>query len=200
MGGDSRGPDGKEDRPERFADLIGEARPIRRGPERIAPDTRRTRRPPAGRSVAAESPRCTTKTRAEREGSVDAAGPRFRWPDPDEPGRAAASGVSDARLAALARGEPEPEERIDLHGLRRDTAGRVLVGRIESARARGLRSLLVIHGRGRRSPTGEAVLRDAVPGWLSGGPCARHVLAFTPAPDRLGGRGATLVLLRRPDR
>ena len=104
--------------------------------------------------------------------------------------------MSDRTLAALARGEPEPEERIDLHGARKDAAGALLAKRIESARARGLRCVVIVHGRGRRSPDGVAVLRDAVPDWLTGGRCGQAVLAFTPAPDRLGGRGATLVLLR----
>jgi len=105
--------------------------------------------------------------------------------------------VSDATLAALARGEPEPEERIDLHGVRRRGGGRLLARRLESARHRGLACVLLIHGRGARSPGGEAVLRDALPDWLTRKPTAEHVLAFAPAPARLGGSGATLVLLRR---
>jgi DNA-nicking Smr family endonuclease len=75
----------------------------------------------------------------------------------------------------------------------------LIASRIESARARGLRCVVLIHGRGRRSETGESVLRESVPGWLSKAPCATHVLAFAPAPKRLGGEGATLVLLRRAD-
>ncbi len=197
MGRESKGHgDEEEGAAERFADLVGDARPIRQGPERIAPIVGRAKRPPM-------KPSKGVSEGAHVEAGGGATGPpssRFRWPDPDEPGRAASAGVNDAQLAALDRGEPEPGERVDLHGLRRDAAHRVLVGRIESARVRGLRSLLVIHGRGKRSPTGDAVLRDAIPGWLSRGPCARHVLAFTPAPDRLGGKGATLVLLRRPTR
>ena len=169
---------GADEKEESFAALIGETKPIDRGPARVEPP-RRTRRP----------------------GDVGATGRRsaeaFRWPDPEVRHRAAAAGVSDAQLIALGRGEPEPEERIDLHGARRKTAGRLLASRIESARQRGLRCLIVIHGRGRGSATGEAVLRDALPDWLTTRPCAPHVLAFAPAPDRLGGEGATLVLLRR---
>ena len=187
MTGDGSGDDRdreKDTRESRFADLMGDARPIARGPRRVEPPTRDPKTVRARRSAA------TTKNTRETA-------PEFRWPDPDEKGRAAVSGVNDAQLAALGRGEPEPEERIDLHGVRHEAAGRLLTQRIESAHTRGLRSLLVIHGRGRRSATGEAVLRDAIPGWLSQGANAKHVLAFTPAPDRLGGKGATLVLLRR---
>ena len=172
------GDDGQGDDGTRFEDLMGEGtRRLRRGPERIAP---------AGGARARRA-----------EGREAGQGAGFRWPDPSDRLCAAAAGVSDATLLALARGEPAPEERIDLHGARRDAAGRLLARRIASARARGLRAVVVIHGRGQHSPDGEAVLRDALPGWLTRGATAREVLAFAPAPDRLGGRGATMVLLRR---
>ena len=165
---------------ERFADLLGDAKPLARGPERIDPPARRAA--PMG----------------PRSGRPHAARPeRFRWPDPEDRHRAAAEGVSDRQLLALARGEPEPLERIELHGTRRAAASRLLAKRLEGARTRGLDCVLVIHGRGARSATGEAVLRDALPTWLTEGTNARHVLAFAPAPQRLGGLGATLVLLRR---
>jgi DNA-nicking Smr family endonuclease len=167
----------KGDDSESFADLIGETKPIARGPARVERPARNSKpsRPPAAAQTSA-----------------------FRWPDPDEPRLAAAPGVNDAKLFALGRGDPEPEERIDLHGLRLDAAGRILMDRIESARARGLRCVVVVHGRGQRSETGEAVLRDALPGWLSKAASAKHLLGFAPAPKRHGGKGAMLVLLRRP--
>lgn len=162
---------------DRFADLIGETRPISRGPERIDPP---------GRRLASHKPR------SKKPPAID-----FRWPDPEERLRAAAPGVNDAQLLALGRGDPEPEERIDLHGVRREAAARLIINRIESARQRGLCCVLVIHGRGQHSGSGEAVLRDALPDWLSKGRTANAVLAFAPAPQRLGGDGATLVLLKR---
>jgi DNA-nicking Smr family endonuclease len=169
--------DAKKDGGDRFADLIGETKPIRGGPPRVAP--------------------AASKPKRKRETSDAKGRAAFRWPHPDEPLRAGAAGVSDSVLLALSRGEPEPEERIDLHGVRREAAARLVRDRIASARARGLRCVCVIHGRGRGSESGEAVLRDALPGWLSAGACAKHVLGFAPAPQRLGGIGATIVLLRR---
>lgn len=170
--------DGKKgDGGESFSDLIGETKPISRGPARIE--------------------RAARESRTARPRDIPAQTPAFRWPDPDEPRLAAAFGVSDAQLFALGRGEPEPEEKIDLHRLRRDSAERLLADRIESAGARGLRCVIVIHGRGQRSAGGEAVLRDALPGWLSKTPCAQHLLGFAPAPNHHGGEGAMLVLLRR---
>jgi len=162
-----------------FASLFGSPGRRKKGPDLAPPPPAKIPRP------------------GERRGAEESDRGGFRWPDPDEPRLGAASGLRDADLASLRRGEPEPEERIDLHGLRREAAGATLARLVESARARGLRCVVVVHGRGRHSEGGEAVLRDALPGWLSQPPCKRHVLAFAPAPPRLGGNGATLVLLKR---
>jgi DNA-nicking Smr family endonuclease len=168
-----------ENEGESFAELVGETKPIRRGPARAT----------VSKIVSAPVVRDDANATPSKAA--------FRWPDPDEPRLAAAPGVSDADLYALGRGEAQPEEQIDLHGVRRDAAARLLRDRIRSARERGLRRVIVIHGRGLGSGSGEAVLRDGLPGWLSTGACAKSVLAFAPAPARLGGAGATLVLLRR---
>lgn len=171
-GGDDREDDAN------FAALFGgETRRLDRGPERV-------------------EKRSGLRSRRASDDRARTTAP-FRWPDPAERGCAASEGVSDQQLTALRRGEPEPEERIDLHGTRRDAAAALLAKRLESAGAQGLRCVIVIHGRGRNSPGGEAVLKDALPSWLTRGRTARLVQAFAPAPDRLGGEGATLVLLRR---
>jgi DNA-nicking Smr family endonuclease len=57
--------------------------------------------------------------------------------------------------------------------------------------------VLVIHGRGAGNEIGGAVLRERLPDWLVKSPNGKIVLAFAPAPSKLGGAGATLVLLRR---
>ena len=169
---------GDASREPRFAELLSDVRPIGDGPERL--------RPSSGQPVA---PRSAARGKSQRG--------TFRWPDPTDRHRATAPGVSDAVLLRLARGDPAPEERIDLHGVRREDVARLLDRRFASARARGLRCLLVIHGRGTRSAGGEGVLRERMPDWLSREPVAAHVLAFTSAPQGLGGEGATLVRLRR---
>ncbi len=174
--------DDEEPSGESFADLVG---PVERR------EARGDRLPPA-RSAPARPP-----VVGERAGRGEAG---FRRPDPEEPRLAAGAGVSDRQLRSLARGEPPPEERIDLHGVRAAAAPGLLEARLRSAAARGLRCVLVVHGHGRGSETGEAVLRDGLPGWLEGRPLAANVLAFAPAPRRLGGAGATLVLLRRGGR
>jgi DNA-nicking Smr family endonuclease len=57
--------------------------------------------------------------------------------------------------------------------------------------------VLVIHGKGRNSAGGVAVLRGEVSAWLSQGASSAHVAAFTTARREDGGEGAMYVLLRR---
>lgn len=184
-----------EEPPEpRFADLVPDAR-------RIDADerTRSAARVRAGATPRSSTARPKLPPAAARPASADSPPTSFRWPDPANRHLAAAPGVGDQQLNRLARGEPEAEERIDLHGTRVAEARRLLARRIASARARGLRCVLVVHGRGRGSATNDAPLRDAVPDWLSRGETGRSVLAFAPAPRKLGGEGATMVLLRKSE-
>lgn len=179
-----------------FADLIGETRPAKGSDKkRVTPHSGNAS---AARRAGKPGHLAGTGARDSQRGNPETSrNEPFRHPDPSEARLAARRSVSDLQLRELARGEPAPAERIDLHGVRVDGGPRLLAGRLASARERGLRSVVVIHGRGKNSETGEAVLRDALPRWLQSAPAANHVLGFAPAPPALGGEGATLVLLRR---
>lgn len=100
----------------------------------------------------------------------------------------------------LRMGRTLPETRIDLHGLDRAQAQHRLRKAFGTAGALGQRCVAVIHGHGRRSPTGEPTLKQALPGWLRSKPLADHVRGFAPATPRHGGPGATLVLIRLRER
>jgi DNA-nicking Smr family endonuclease len=119
-----------------------------------------------------------------------------RFETGESPGSGRAEDVSRAILAKLRRGEPAPEREVDLHRLDARAARRLLRSELEAAIRAGERCVLVIHGRGLHSDAG-AVLRDALPGWLTAAPLADRVQAFAPAQRSRGGSGATLVLLRR---
>jgi DNA-nicking Smr family endonuclease len=120
-----------------------------------------------------------------------------RFARDEAPGSGRAEDVSRAILAELRRGRREPEREVDLHRMLARDAKALLARELADAVRSGERCVLVIHGRGLHSGEGGPVLRDALPGWLSSGPAASRVMAFAPAPPRLGGPGATLVLLRR---
>ena len=165
-----------------FAELIGEVRPVK-GSQKALSTTVQTKQK-VGRGDSPSGPNASPSD-------------RFRRPDATEPRLGAVASVSNQQLLELRRGAREPEERIDLHGFREDAAGRHLVQRLESAMARGLRCVLVIHGRGANNETGGAVLRERLPDWLMKSPNGKVVLAFAPAASKFGGEGATLVLLRK---
>jgi DNA-nicking Smr family endonuclease len=105
------------------------------------------------------------------------------------------SGTSRARVAELARGEYPIEQRIDLHGLTTEAARGTLQRTVVAAGHRGVRCLLVIHGRGRHSENGASALRETAVAVLTTNPCAALVRAFVTARRRDGGAGALYVLL-----
>lgn len=106
-----------------------------------------------------------------------------------------AYGVDRRTLRRLRRGQQPVEMEVDLHGFSRDEAGRVVRQALEKADQRGWRCIRIIHGRGHGSAAGP-VLKRELPRWLEETPPAVEVVAFTTAGPRLGGTGATLVLLR----
>ena len=89
-----------------------------------------------------------------------------------------------------------PAETLDLHRLEAVEAAARVQEFVRSRRARGLRCVAVICGRGKNSPDGVSVLREATVQALAAPPAANEVDAFRTAPDDLGGAGALLVSLR----
>ncbi|MCE8507291.1 Smr/MutS family protein [Ruegeria pomeroyi] len=103
----------------------------------------------------------------------------------------------------MRRGKLKPEGKLDLHGMRVDTAHPALTRFILTAQAQGKRLVLVVTGKGKYRdepgpiPTPRGVLRHQVPQWLSLPPLAQAVLQVTPAHISHGGEGAYYVYLRR---
>ncbi len=109
-------------------------------------------------------------------------------------------GVDRRMAAALHRGRFAIQDHVDLHGLNVREARAALDAFLESAVQRGLRGVLVVHGRGLRSPVAP-VLKSKVALWLGSGRWRKMVLAWSSARPIDGGAGATYVLLRcRPYR
>jgi DNA-nicking Smr family endonuclease len=106
-------------------------------------------------------------------------------------------GLDPRLLSQLRRGEFAMQSHIDLHGMTQPAAYQALTDFILASVRKGLRSVLVVHGRGLGSPGGRPVLKHAAANWLSHGTIGGHVLAFTTARVHDGGAGAMYVLLRR---
>lgn len=103
----------------------------------------------------------------------------------------------------MKRGKTQPEARIDLHGMTLAQAHPALTRFLLDAHDRGLRTILVITGKGRTGdelgpvPERRGVLKQQVPHWLSSGPLRQIVQQVTEAHLRHGGSGAYYVRLRR---
>jgi len=106
-------------------------------------------------------------------------------------------GLDPRLLTQLRRGEFAMQSHIDLHGMIQPAAHQALTDFILQSVRKGLRSVLVVHGRGLGSPGGRPVLKHAAASWLSHGEIGGHVLAFVTARLHDGGAGAMYVLLRR---
>jgi DNA-nicking Smr family endonuclease len=106
-------------------------------------------------------------------------------------------GLDPRVVRSLRKGEFTPQADLDLHGSDAPSARALVETFVVTAHARGLRCVRIVHGRGNRSPNGEAVLKPSLPRWLGRGPARRIVLAYSSAPQTDGGTGATYVLLRK---
>jgi DNA-nicking Smr family endonuclease len=125
-----------------------------------------------------------------------------------EAARAAAPEVLDRRqMRRIAAGKTGIDGRIDLHGLHQAEAHARLRAFLASAYAAGLKTVLIITGKGaqadRRDALGErqrGVLRRSVPLWLAQAELSPFVLSYGAAGTRHGGGGAFYVRLRKAPR
>ncbi|MEX0301762.1 MAG: Smr/MutS family protein [Leisingera sp.] len=111
--------------------------------------------------------------------------------------------MDEKSFRRMKRGKIRPEGKLDLHGMRIDSAHPALTRFILSAQASGKRLVLVVTGKGKHRdepgpiPVPRGVLRHKVPQWLALPPLAQAVLQVTPAHVSHGGEGAYYVYLRR---
>jgi DNA-nicking Smr family endonuclease len=83
-------------------------------------------------------------------------------------------------------------EAVDLHGCTVEEARSAVLQIIQMAKDENQNVIKIVHGKGP-----EAILKTYVNGWLRQ---HRDVLAFVSAPEKQGGTGAVLVLLKRAER
>jgi len=106
-------------------------------------------------------------------------------------------GLDQMIMNKLRSGSLSPEDHLDLHGLNAVQAFESLRGFMRCAWYKGLRTVLVVPGRGRNSPDGMGILRSKLQLWLTQEPFKRIVLAFCTAQPHDGGPGSVYVLLRK---
>ena len=103
-------------------------------------------------------------------------------------------GLQHGLLRKLRRGQLSIGAELDLHGLTAAEAKAAVVEFLDASRARHLRCVRIIHGKGNRSPNRQPVLKTHLAYWLRQ---RSEVLAYCSARPVDGGTGAVYVLLRR---
>jgi DNA-nicking Smr family endonuclease len=112
----------------------------------------------------------------------------------------AVKGLSPKILNQLRKGEFSYQDHLDLHGQNREQAQQLVTNFVNASRARGLRCILIVSGRGLNSKQRQPILKEHLVTWLTHCPLKRLVLAFASARSYDGGVGAFYVLLRRGER
>jgi DNA-nicking Smr family endonuclease len=160
--------------------------PTKKKTERVEPEKRLVSQLPDEDSLAL----------AELQALVEGDTP-FRTEESEEFYSGSAPGVSQELVDKLRDGVFSFRRHVDLHGYTRDDGKAALIDFVAAARRDGERCVLVVTGRGKSSPGGISVLREALPRWLGRAPLRSHVLAYCTARSVDGGPGAFYVLLRR---
>ena len=107
-------------------------------------------------------------------------------------------GVHNGVFRKLKQGRYETEARLDLHRMTTAVARRELFDFIEESYRLGLRTVLVIHGKGQTSAEQDlcSILKGCTDHWLRE---LDIVQAFNSAQPQHGGTGAVYVLLRKSE-
>lgn len=106
------------------------------------------------------------------------------------------SGGEPRRMKQLRQGKIKPQETLDLHGCYRHEAREKVRHFLKNRHAQGLQTVLIITGKGNRSPNGESVLRSDIEKYLATHSSA-WVVEWGRAPRQYGGEGALVVFLRQ---
>lgn len=109
----------------------------------------------------------------------------------------ASPGMGPELMDRLASGAFPIQDYLDLHGLGQEEALKEVERFLVEAATKGLRHVLIVHGKGSGSPGGVPVLKKALTQALSHKRLRKRVLAFCTALQGDGGTGAMYVLLRK---
>ena len=108
-------------------------------------------------------------------------------------------------FSKLRKGQIEPENILDLHGMTFKKAHKEVLSFVMQSSRKNFRLLLIITGKGQNNKkqnnffqeNSSGTLKKALPGWLSLDPVKHLILNFTFAHNNHGGEGAYYVYLKR---
>jgi Uncharacterized protein conserved in bacteria len=102
-------------------------------------------------------------------------------------------GIESTVLRKLRRGHYSVAAELDLHGMTVPVAREAIARFLRECRARDVRCLKIIHGKGRGSRHRGPILKNKLSTWLRQ---RKEVIAFCSARAIDGGTGATYILLQ----
>jgi DNA-nicking Smr family endonuclease len=121
----------------------------------------------------------------------------FDFSQTDECIEAHVRGFPPGLMNQLRQGRFPIQDHLDLHGLTLQEAQEAISEFIDKSISLGRSCLLLIHGRGHRSPNGIPVIKHNLENLLLRNPLKKYILAFTTARPVDGGSGASYILLRK---
>jgi DNA-nicking Smr family endonuclease len=120
----------------------------------------------------------------------------FDFSATDELNEAQVKGLPLAIMEQLRQGLIPYQDHLDLHGLTLPEAEEAINKFITRNVYLGRSCLLLVHGRGHRSPDGIPIIKRNLESLLLKGPVKQYILAYTTAKPVDGGSGASYILLR----
>ncbi len=143
-------------------------------------------------AVAKAAPKTAARKRAS-------APPILPVAPPSRKGHAILGGGDPKRDRAAATRRIAIDSTLDLHGLTQAEAHRLLPRFLQRAVDDDARLILVITGKGRKSPSGVrgGVLRAQFLNWIEEAPLRALIARVAPAKPKDGGEGAFYVFLKR---
>ncbi|WP_111496693.1 DNA endonuclease SmrA [Marinobacter bohaiensis] len=106
-------------------------------------------------------------------------------------------GIQHGVYRKLRLGQYQIDARLDLHRMTVDQARLEVFSFINECVTHGVRTALILHGKGERNPDGIAQLKSYLAKWL---PELDAVMAFHSAQRHHGGTGAVYVMLRKGEK
>ena len=106
-------------------------------------------------------------------------------------------GIQHGVFRKFRLGQYPIEARLDLHRMTVEQARRDVFRFIGDCVRYGLRTVIILHGKGERNPDGVAQLKSYLAKWL---PELSEVLAIHSAQKHHGGTGAVYVMVRKGER
>jgi DNA-nicking Smr family endonuclease len=101
-------------------------------------------------------------------------------------------GLQRQLIQKIKKGKITIEARLDLHGMTRESALQHTKNFIEKCQERDIRLVCIVHGKGYSSEH-KPILKNWLDQWMRQ---QSSILAFYSAPQKEGGNGAVIVLLK----